>query len=285
MALEYLSEFSIKNFIQLALAEDVGDGDHSTLASISSNQISKAKLLLKEDCIIAGVNLSEKIFKHLDPNIKFKSFFLDGKFCTTGETLFEVEGNTHAILKGERLVLNCMQRMSGIATLTHRLSDLISHTSAKLLDTRKTTPNFRMMEKWAVIIGKGHNHRYGLFDAIMLKDNHIDASGSITKAISNTTKYLKEKDLQLDIIVEVRNIKEVKEALSIGGFRRLLLDNMTPEEMTKAVNIIGSQAETEASGGITEKNIVEVAECNVDYISLGALTHSAASKDMSLKIV
>ena len=285
MALDYLSEISIKSFIQLALAEDVGDGDHSTLASIPKDQISKARLLLKEDCVIAGINLAEKIFKHIEPNISFTPFYMDGKFCTEGEILFEVEGLTHTILKAERLALNCMQRMSGIATLTQQLSDMISHTKAKLLDTRKTTPNFRMMEKWAVVIGKGINHRYGLFDAIMLKDNHIDASGSITKAISNTTQYLKDKNLTLDIIVEVRNLEEVKEALAIGGFRRLLLDNMTPQEMKEAVLLIRDKAESEASGGITEKNIVEVAECGVDYISLGALTHSAASKDMSLKIV
>lgn len=285
MALDYLSEISIKSFIQLALAEDVGDGDHSTLASIPKDQISKARLLLKEDCVIAGINLAEKIFKHLEPTIRFTPYYTDGKFCTEGEILFEVEGLTHTILKAERLALNCMQRMSGIATHTQQLSDMISHTKAKLLDTRKTTPNFRMMEKWAVVIGKGMNHRYGLFDAIMLKDNHIDASGSITKAISNTLQYLKVKNLTLDIIVEVRNINEVKEALAIGGFRRLLLDNMSPQEMKEAVLLIGDQAESEASGGITEKNIVEVAECCVDYISLGALTHSAASKDMSLKIV
>lgn len=285
MALDYLSEFSIKSFIQLALAEDVGDGDHSTLASIPKDQVSKARLLLKEDCVIAGVNLAEKIFKHIEPNITFTPFYIDGKFCTESEILFEVEGLTHTILKAERLALNCMQRMSGIATLTQQLSDMISHTKAKLLDTRKTTPNFRMMEKWAVVIGKGMNHRYGLYDAIMLKDNHIDASGSITKAISNTLQYLADKKLTLDIIVEVRNLKEVDEALTIGGFRRLLLDNMTPQEMKEAVVLIGDQAESEASGGITEKNIVEVAECGVDYISLGALTHSAASKDMSLKIV
>lgn len=284
MALDYLSEISIKSFIQLALAEDVGDGDHSTLASIPKDQISKARLLLKEDCIIAGVNLAEKIFKFLDPELIFKAHFLDGKFCTEGEIIFEIEGKTHAILKGERLALNCMQRMSGIATKTHRIADLISHTNAQLLDTRKTTPNFRMMEKWAVVIGKGKNHRYGLFDAIMLKDNHVDASGSITKALQNTQTYLQKNNLNLDVILEVRNLTEVKEAMTIGGYRRLLLDNMTTDQLKEAVTIIGNTSETEASGGITEKNIVEVAECGVDYISLGALTHSATSKDMSLKI-
>lgn len=284
MALDYLSEISIKSFIQLALAEDVGDGDHSTLASIPKDQISKARLLLKEDCIIAGVNLAEKIFKFLDPELHFKAHFLDGKFCTEGEIIFEIEGLTHAILKGERLALNCMQRMSGIATKTHRIADLISHTKAQLLDTRKTTPNFRMMEKWAVVIGKGKNHRYGLFDAIMLKDNHVDASGSITKALQNTQAYLLNNNLCLDVILEVRNLTEIKEAMATGGYRRLLLDNMTTDQLKEAVKLIGNTSETEASGGITEKNIVEVAECGVDYISLGALTHSATSKDMSLKI-
>ena len=277
MALEYLSEFSLKSFIQLAIAEDVGEGDHSSLASIPANQISKARLLLKEDCIIAGVNLAERIFHHLDSNIKFTAFYKDGKFCTEGTIVFEVEGNTQTILKAERLVLNCMQRMSGIATLTQRLVDRISHTKVQLLDTRKTTPNFRMMEKWAVVIGGGKNHRFGLFDAIMLKDNHIDAAGGVKQAIEATHAYLKNKNLELDIIVEVRNMKEVNEVLAVGGVRRLLLDNMSPLQMKEAVEVVSGRFETEASGGITETN--------VDYISLGALTHSAMSKDMSLKIV
>lgn len=285
MALEYLSEFSLKSFIQLAIAEDVGEGDHSSLASIPANQISKARLLLKEDCIIAGVNLAERIFHHLDSNIKFTAFYKDGKFCTEGTIVFEVEGNTQTILKAERLVLNCMQRMSGIATLTQRLVDRISHTKVQLLDTRKTTPNFRMMEKWAVVIGGGKNHRFGLFDAIMLKDNHIDAAGGVKQAIEATHAYLKNKNLELDIIVEVRNMKEVNEVLAVGGVRRLLLDNMSPLQMKEAVEVVSGRFETEASGGITEKNIIAVAESNVDYISLGALTHSAMSKDMSLKIV
>ncbi len=285
MALEYLSEFALKSFIQLALAEDVGEGDHSSKASIPSSQTSKAKLFLKEDCIIAGINLAERIFHHLDPSIQFKPYFKDGKFCTQGEVIFEVEGHTQTLLKAERLVLNCMQRMSGIATLTQQLVDLVSHTHVQLLDTRKTTPNFRMMEKWAVVIGGGKNHRFGLFDVIMLKDNHIDAAGGIKKAIDATHQYLEDNQLELEIIVEVRNLKEVKEVLEVGGIRRLLLDNMTPSQMQEAVNVIDGRFETEASGGITEKNIIAVAESNVDYISLGALTHSARSIDMSLKIV
>lgn len=285
MALEYLSEFALKSFIQLALAEDVGEGDHSSKASIPNNQTSKAKLLLKEDGIIAGVNLAERIFHHLDASIKFKAYYNDGKFCTQGNTIFEVEGNTQTILKAERLVLNCMQRMTGIATLTQRLVDLVSHTKVQLLDTRKTTPNFRMMEKWAVVIGGGKNHRFGLFDVIMLKDNHIDAAGGIKKAIDATHAYLKANQLDLEIIVEVRTLKEVQEVLEVGGIKRMLLDNMTPEQMQEAVNVIDGRFETEASGGITEKNIIAVAESNVDYISLGALTHSAMSIDMSLKIV
>lgn len=285
MALEYLSEFALKSFIQLALAEDVGEGDHSSMASIPANQISKAKLFLKEDGIIAGVNLAERIFHHLDPSIQFKAFYKDGKFCTQGDVIFEVEGNAQTILKAERLVLNCMQRMTGIATLTQRLVDLVSHTKAQLLDTRKTTPNFRMMEKWAVVIGGGKNHRFGLFDVVMLKDNHIDAAGSIKKAIEATHAYLKNNQLILDIIVEVRNLKEVKEVLEVGGIKRMLLDNMSPAQMQEAVNVIDGRFETEASGGVTEKNVIAVAESNVDYISLGALTHSAMSIDMSLKIV
>lgn len=285
MALEYLSEFAVNNFIKLALAEDVGEGDHSSLSCIPENQVSKAQLLLKEDAVIAGVNVAEKILFIVDSSIKFTKHFNDGKFCTEGTVLFEIEGNTQGILKAERLLLNCMQRMSGIATYTQQLVDMVSHTPVKLLDTRKTTPNFRAMEKWAVIIGGARNHRFGLFDAIMLKDNHIDAAGGVAKAIQATNRYQKEKELALDVIVEVRDIREVREAAGEEGVTRLLLDNMTPEEMREAVRELGGKLPTEASGGITEKNIVAVAESGIDYISLGALTHSASSKDMSLKIV
>lgn len=281
---EYLTEKAIKDFIQAALAEDIGEGDHSTLATIPSGKVSKAKLLIKADGIIAGIELAEKIFNEVDPSLQLTFLKKDGEAMKAGEVAFEVQGKAQSILSGERLVLNCMQRMSGIATYTNRLCKLIDGTSAQLMDTRKTTPNFRLMEKWAVAIGGGRNHRFALYDMIMLKDNHIDVAGGITKAVSDAVNYLKEKNKKLKIEVETRNLKEVKEALATNAIDVIMLDNMKPDEMKEAVKLIHGKCKTEASGGITESTLRSVAECGVDYISMGALTHSAKSLDLSLKI-
>lgn len=281
--LEYISEISVNSFISLALSEDVGDGDHSSLSSIPAEAQNKAKLIVKDNGIIAGVNLAEKIFFKVDPTIKFHLLIKDGKEVKFGDIAFTVEGNARAILKAERLVLNCMQRMSAIATKTKHLTKLISHTKAKLLDTRKTTPNFRMMEKWAVVIGGGHNHRYGLYDMIILKDNHVDYAGGIKNAMTNTKEYLQKTGKDLKIELETRNLDEVKEALSIGGMDRIMLDNMPNEMLVEAVKLINKQFETEASGGVNEDTIAGIAETGVDYISVGALTHAVKSLDLSLK--
>ncbi|MEQ8925878.1 MAG: carboxylating nicotinate-nucleotide diphosphorylase [Fulvivirga sp.] len=283
MSLAYLSDKSIKQFIKSALAEDIGDGDHSSLSSIPQNHTSKARLLVKDEGILAGVDLAQKIFKEVDPELELKLLMKDGDTMQSGDVAFEVSGSARSILTAERLVLNCMQRMSGIASYTHHMCSLIKNTKAKILDTRKTTPNFRIAEKWAVAIGGGKNHRFGLYDMIMLKDNHIDYAGSITKAVQSTQKYLKEKGKQLAIEVETRNLDEVKEALSVGDVDVIMLDNMMPSTMREAVKLINGTCKIEASGGITEMNIAEVAECGVDFISVGALTHSVKSKDLSLK--
>ena len=282
-SLDYLSELVINRFITLALAEDVGEGDHSSLCCIDKEAEDKAKLIIKDEGILAGANLAERILLHIDPTVKFISYIKDGSHVSHGDIAFEVHGKAHTILKGERLLLNCMQRMSGIATYTQHLVSLIEGTNAKLLDTRKTTPNFRPFEKWAVLIGGGQNHRYNLADMIMLKDNHIDYAGGVIPAIQKAKQYVQEKKLNIDIEVETRDIEEVKQALTEGGVKRIMLDNMSCEQMVEAVNIIGEQAETEASGGINEETIRQVAETGVDYISIGALTHSYQSLDMSLK--
>lgn len=281
--LEYLSEISINSFISLALMEDVGDGDHSSLASIPAEAQNKAKLIVKDDGIIAGVNLSEKIFLKVDPLIVFHQKIKDGSIVKYGDIAFTVSGNSRSILKAERLVLNCMQRMSAIATRTNEMTKLISHTKAKLLDTRKTTPNFRMMEKWAVVIGGGYNHRYGLYDMIILKDNHVDYAGGIKQALKNTHEYLKKTGKDLKIEIETRNLDEVKQALEIGGIHRIMLDNMNIEMLKESVKLISGKFESEASGGVTESTIVSIAETGVDYISVGALTHAVKSLDLSLK--
>ncbi|HEV8513981.1 MAG TPA: carboxylating nicotinate-nucleotide diphosphorylase [Cyclobacteriaceae bacterium] len=280
----YLTEAAITQFIQSALAEDIGEGDHSTLATISSDKKSKAKLLIKDNGIIAGVELAKKIFHEVDTSLQLTVFKNDGDTILKGDVAFEVSGNANAILSAERLVLNCMQRMSGIATKTNRLSKLIEGTSAKLMDTRKTTPNFRLMEKWAVAIGGGKNHRFALYDMILLKDNHIDVAGDISLAVANAGDYLKKKNKRLLIEVETRNLKEVEEALGTGSVDVILLDNMSIEEMKESVKLINGKCKTEASGEITEVNLRSVAECGVDYISMGALTHSVKSLDLSLKI-
>jgi len=281
----YLSESAINQFITSALEEDIGKGDHSTIGAISANLNRKAKLLVKDDGILAGVEIATKIFHHFDPTLKLEYFKGDGDMIKTGDIAFTVEGSARAILTTERLVLNCMQRMSGIATYSNKLCQLIEGTHAQLMDTRKTTPNFRLMEKWAVAIGGAQNHRYALYDMVMLKDNHIDMAGGISKAIANTKRYLVSNNLDLRIEVETRNLNEVQQVLDIGGIDVIMLDNMDTTEMKKAVGLIAGRYKTEASGGITEANLRSVAECQVDYISVGALTHSVKSLDLSLKNV
>ncbi len=270
-------------FINLALQEDIGNGDHTSLACIPENSTQKAKLLVKDSGIIAGIDLAEKIFHQFDKSLLFEKKLTDGSYVKNGDIAFVVSGNARSILTTERLVLNCMQRMSGIATYTAKLVKLIEGTNTKLLDTRKTTPGFRFYEKLAVKIGGGCNHRFGLYDMIMIKDNHIDYAGGITNAINAAKNYLLKNNLSLNIIVEARNINEVKEILISEGIHRILLDNFTPEEMQKAISIINKKTETEASGGITEETIANYAKTGVDYISVGALTHQIKSLDLSLK--
>lgn len=280
----YLTEQAIHDFIQLALAEDLGEGDHSTLGAVPASKQSKARLLVKDEGLIAGLTIAEKIFHEVDPSLKITFYKKEGDLIHKGEVAFVVEGSARSILSAERLVLNCMQRMSGIATYTNRLSKLIEGTNARLMDTRKTTPNFRLMEKWAVAIGGGKNHRYALYDMVMLKDNHIDMAGGIRPAIENIKRYLKEQNKKLKIEVETRTLKEVEEVLDVGGIDIIMLDNMSVEDMKKAVKLIDGKYKTEASGGITEATLRSVAECGVDYISVGALTHSVKSLDLSLKV-
>ncbi|MDJ1471652.1 carboxylating nicotinate-nucleotide diphosphorylase [Cytophagaceae bacterium DM2B3-1] len=279
----YLNTQSIDTFIQTALHEDIGDGDHSTLAAVPADAQRQARLIIKDTGMMAGMELASYIFHAVDPTLQVTTLIEDGSMIKYGDIGLTVTGKAQSILQAERLVLNCMQRMSGIATYTHQLVQLISHTKAKLLDTRKTTPNFRLMEKWAVAIGGGLNHRFGLFDMIILKDNHIDYAGGVTQAIQATHQYLKEKGKKLNIVVETRNLKEVEEVLQIGDITRIMLDNMPPDRMREAITLIDGRFPTEASGGITEETIAAVAESGVDYISVGALTHSVKSLDISLK--
>lgn len=281
--LPYLSPIKIREFIQAALLEDVGEGDHSTLASIPADKVGKAQLLIKQDGVIAGLELAKIIFEQFDANLKVTLLLKDGDLVKSGDVGLIVEGSAASILTTERLVLNCMQRMSGIATKTHKLAQLIAHTKAKLMDTRKTTPNFRMMEKWAVVLGGGLNHRFALYDMVMLKDNHIDFAGGIQKAVASTRAYLTVKNLDLKIEVETRNLEELEEALRVGGMDWIMLDNMDFATMRTAVEMVDGRYKLEASGGITEENLKDVAECGVDYISVGALTHQVQSMDISLK--
>ena len=271
--------------IKNALAEDIGDGDHSTLSSIDATAQGKAVLKIKEDGILAGMEVAGKIFRYMQPDIVFTAFKKDGDAMQYGETAFEVMAKVHTILQCERLVLNCMQRMSGIATLTKQYTQKLQPFKTRLLDTRKTTPNFRLLEKEAVSIGGGVNHRFGLYDMIMLKDNHIDYCGGIEKAIEKAYAYVQQKKPGLKIEVETRNIDDVKKVMQTGKINRIMLDNFKPEQITEALKIIDGKYETEASGGINLSNIEAYASTGVDYISSGAIIHQARSLDLSLKAV
>ncbi|MBI3511282.1 MAG: carboxylating nicotinate-nucleotide diphosphorylase [Bacteroidetes bacterium] len=273
----------LKEFISLSLFEDVRSGDHTSLATVPANAISSAVLKIKDNGVLAGIELAEFIFHQVDPEIIFEVKIKDGTIVKKGAVAFEVKGSSRSILKAERLVLNCMQRMSGIATATWNLVQLIKGTKAKLIDTRKTTPGFRYFEKWAVRIGGGSNHRFGLYDMILIKDNHVDFCGGIKKTISAANEYLAANKMQLSIEIEVRNRKELDEVLSCGNIQRIMLDNFSPVELKKAVKKIDGRFETEASGGITSENIKAYAETGVDFISVGSITHSVKSLDLSLK--
>jgi len=272
-------------FINNALKEDVGDGDHTSLATIPEGTMGKAKLLVKDHGVLAGVELAEEIFHIVDPALKLNIFLKDGAEIKPKDIVLEVEGSVHSILKAERLVLNCMQRMSGVATQTDRIVDLLKGTNTQVLDTRKTIPGMRYLDKWAVRIGGGVNHRFGLYDMILIKDNHVDYSGGIRQAIENTHEYMTTNNKKLAIEIEVRNLDELEEVLQTGGVDRILLDNFNFSDLKQAVNIIEGRYITEASGGITIDNVREYANCGVDYISIGALTHSVKCLDLSLKAV
>jgi nicotinate-nucleotide pyrophosphorylase (carboxylating) len=268
-----------------AIREDVGDGDHSSLACIPEDARGAAKLLVKDEGILAGVEFARLVFEYVDPGLEIDIRMKDGAAVKYGDIAFYVSGLSQSILKAERLVLNAMQRMSAIATKTHEYARLLEGTSTKILDTRKTTPGIRALEKWAVKIGGGENHRFALYDMVMLKDNHIDFCGGITKAIEKTKKYLRENQLDLKIIVEARNLEEIKEILDCDGVYRILIDNFNFEDTRTAVELINGRCLTESSGGITLETARNYAECGVDYISSGALTHSVYNMDLSLKAV
>lgn len=273
----------IDELITLAFAEDIGDGDHTTLCCIPSTEMGKSRLIIKESGVLAGVEMAQRIFKHFDPDMRMDIFICDGAEVKRGDIAFTVEGRVQSLLQTERLVLNVMQRMSGIATTTRRYVKALEGTKTRVLDTRKTTPGMRMLEKEAVRIGGGVNHRIGLFDMILLKDNHVDFAGGIEQAITRAQSYLEEKRKKLKIEIEVRNFKELDEVMKVGGVDRIMLDNFSPSDIREAVRRIGGRYETESSGGITFDTLRDYAECGVDYISVGALTHSIQSLDMSLK--
>ena len=275
----------LDQWLEIALAEDVGDGDHSSLACIPKGETGKVKCLYKEDGIVAGVELAEIIFKKTDANIKMEVLHPDGSTVKKGTIVFYATGSRISLLTAERLVLNCMQRLSAIATQTKTYANLIKHTKTKVLDTRKTTPGLRYLEKWAVALGGGVNHRMGLYDMIMLKDNHIDFAGGIKQAVEKTHEYLNSLGKKLKIEVEARNLDEVKEILAVGNIDRIMLDNFNYEDTRTAVALINNKYETESSGGITKDTLVKYAECNVDFISVGALTHSVKGLDISLKAI
>jgi len=276
-------EKEIELIISNAIREDIGDGDHSSLACIPAEAKGKAQLLVKDNGILAGVAFAKKIFEYVDPEVKMDIKINDGEKVKKGDVAFYVEAASQSILKAERLVLNAMQRMSAIATKTKEFVDKLEGTGTKILDTRKTTPGIRALEKWAVKIGGGENHRFALYDMIMLKDNHIDFAGGVAKAIKKTKKYLETNNLDLKIIVEARDMKEIEEILEEGGVYRILIDNFNYADTKKAVEFIGNQCLTESSGGITLETARKYAECGVDYISSGALTHSVYNMDLSLK--
>jgi nicotinate-nucleotide pyrophosphorylase (carboxylating) len=284
-----ISEAQFQNELKIVIAnsirEDVGTGDYSSLACIPESAIGKAKLLVKEDGIIAGVALAKMIFEYVDPKMQIEIFIEDGSEVKKGDVVFHISGSSQSILKSERVVLNTMQRMSAIATKTYSFTQLLQGTHTKILDTRKTTPGFRVAEKWAVKIGGGENHRFALYDMIMLKDNHIDFAGGITLAIAKTQAYLKENNLDLKIIVEARDLSEIKEILKSDGIHRILIDNFNYEDTKTAVALIGDKCQTESSGNINEDTMRNYAECGVDYISSGALTHSIYNMDLSLKAI
>ena len=273
----------LHNFIQTALMEDIGSGDHTSLACIPKEARGKAHLLVKEDGIIAGVEIARQIFLFIDPHSQMHIWIPDGMEISNGQKVFEIESSSQNILKTERLVLNIMQRMSGIATLTKQYIQEIAGTNAIILDTRKTTPLIRFLEKEAVRLGGGQNYRYGLYDRIMIKDNHVDFCGDIKSAIAKVKEYLSTNELELEITVEVRNLTELKDALDVGGFQRIMFDNFTPDLISEALSYVQDSYETEASGGINLDNIRNYAETGVQYISIGALTHSHKSLDLSLK--
>jgi len=275
----------LNKLITNALQEDIREGDHTSLACIPKSAIGKAKLLVKENGVIAGVEVAKFIFLKVDPSIKVTVFIKDGDSIKVGDIILELEGPSISILTAERLVLNCMQRMSAIATKTRKIKTLIRGTKAQVLDTRKTTPNFRHLEKLAVKIGGGTNHRFGLYDMMMIKDNHIDFAGGISAAIQKANLYQEEKEINIPIEIEARSIEEVVEILSQGNIHRIMLDNFSIEDTIKAVELIGNKYQTESSGGITEETIAEYAKCGVDFISVGALTHSIQSLDLSLKAI
>lgn len=275
----------LEDFIIDGLHEDIQDGDHTSLACIPAESVSRARLLVKDNGVIAGIELAEMIFKHLDPNAKIEVKIPDGSHVKYGDEAFYVECNSRALLMGERLVLNTMQRMSGISTMSSRFMTEVEGTDVTILDTRKTTPLLRFLEKWAVRIGGCTNYRDGLYDWIMIKDNHIDASGSITKAIESVHSYLREKQKALNITVEVRNLVELHEVLKVGGVTRIMLDNFELPILAEAVATINKKYESEASGGVTLRTVRDIAKTGVDFISVGALTHSAGSLDLSLKVI
>ncbi|SDL95180.1 nicotinate-nucleotide pyrophosphorylase (carboxylating) [Daejeonella rubra] len=272
-------------FILNALAEDVGDGDHTSLSTIPEGQEGKAKLLIKDSGIIAGIQVALEIFKIVDPKLSIEVLIADGQPVNYGDIAFYVSGSVHSILKAERLVLNIMQRMSGIASKTNRIVKILEGTATRVLDTRKTTPGLRYLEKMSVKIGGGVNHRFGLYDMILIKDNHVDYAGGITNAIRSAQNYLKVNQINIPVEIEVRSLQELKQVIEIGGIDRILLDNFEFSMLREAVDLINGAFITEASGGITEENVLEYAHCGVDYVSMGALTHSVRSLDMSLKAV
>lgn len=273
----------IIELIDRCFAEDIGSGDHSSLASIPQGTVGESRLLLKQDGVIAGLELGEVILRRLDPNLEWVAMANDGDYLHSGTQLASARGNVHALLAGERLMLNFMQRLSGVATQTYNAVEIVRGTGATILDTRKTTPGLRILEKWAVTMGSGKNHRIGLYDMVMLKDNHNDSAGGITAAVNRTKAYLLEKGLDLGIEVETRNMDEVNEVLAVGGVQRIMLDNFSPSACVEAVKVIADRCETEASGGINLGNLRSYAETGVDFISLGSLTHSVSSLDISFK--